>query len=763
MASENTTGITQNTLDQVLMSGYANVDAKIYNNNTPQPLPIQQITLPQIQITNQNAPNTSQQNRQLTNQFLDVNKQNFDLQSQQVSNQYNLQTQALAQSQKDAQTRNLISFGQSSFVNPAESSRNLSFVTDVNAKVRHEYNNIANQATLSLNQVATNFATQNFTALNMNRQNDVQDRQLNLSEALQRGAETGQLYNYNAETGRVENTGQLNLQGKSFDASMTGWYQDYQGQRQRTLQARQIDSNLVDATIKRQLTVSDLTGLMPDFSNIQTADGLPNYAFDFTKNTGALTVQGQLNQANLAQASYTQNLYNSMNTNQLYNQEVQAKSALLDAQIQQAKTSNSQQLLSQAEIKYKLENPKTWQAPANAPARQNLLEMKALSDLADKETNPEVKKAIQLKLANREKTHSDEFGEGDMIYYRTETEYDTKGNPTKENFYYTPNALAKYGLNGTMKWETNDPKKQEGLSTMKTALTAEFKKAFVDYASDPTKVVNKILYRNPSNNDNMVVALRSVRREKDGEVPAGYEFIELNLKGLNDVQKNEFYNKIKNAEVKGSKGDMATFNTSLQNAKNIIDEYAKLNTSTGFKTRLDPAQAMSKLNEYGIANEEPMDGISNSKALSMLLLGSNTEGNKIITSKDVGLDGFNRTLNTLKTTLNDVASKSNERKINIDADKIFQQIANGNENIQIGVNPDNSPITIQNGSKEDASLVKTMRNWYSQYVNKNMETNGKDILNALIKSNGDGLAKPSMANGNPLSVEYLFTGNYLGR
>ena len=56
-----------------------------------------------------------------------------------------------------------------------------------------------------------------------------------------------------------------------------------------------------------------------------------------------------------------------------------------------------------------------------------------------------------------------------------------------------------------------------------------------------------------------------------------------------------------------------------------------------------------------------------------------------------------------------------------------------------------------------------MRNWYSQYVNKNMETNGKDILNALIKSNGDGLAKPSMANGNPLSVEYLFTGNYLGR
>lgn len=762
MASENTTGITQNTLDQVLMSGYANVDAKIYNNNTPQPLPIQQITLPQIQITNQNAPNTSPQNRQLTNQFLDVNKKNFDLQSQQVSNQYNLQTQALAQSQKDAQTRNLISFGQSSFINPAESSRNLSFVTDVNAKVRQEYNNIANQATLSLNQVASNFATQNFTALNMNRQNDVQDRQLNLSEALQRGAETGQLYNYNPETGRVENTGQLNLQGKSFDASMTGWYQDYQGQRQRTLQARQIDSNLVDATIKRQLTVSDLTGLMPDFSNIQTADGLPNYAFDFTKNTGALTVQGQLNQANLAQAGYTQNLYNSMNTNQLYNQEVQAKSALLDAQIQQTKTSNAQQLLSQAEIKYKMDNPQTWQAPANAPARQNLLEMKALSDLADKETNPEAKKAIQLQLANKMKIHTDEYGEGDMIYYKTQTEY-KDGVPIKENFYYTPDALAKYGLNGTMEWTSNDPKKQEGITEMKKSLTEEFTKAFEKYAEDPTKTVNKLIYRNPADNNSMVVALRSVRREKDGEVPAGYEFIELNLKGLSDGQKNEFYNKIKNAEVKGSKGDMATFNNSLQNAKNIIDEYGKLNSVVGFKKTISPAEAMERLNTYGISNKEPLTDISNSKALSMLLLGSNTEGNKIITTKGIGLDGFNRTLNTLKTTLDSVAKKSNEQNIRINPDEIFLQIANGVDNIQVGINPDKSPITIQNGSKEDASLVKTMRNWYSQYVNKNMETNGKDILNALIKSNGGSLATPSMANGNPLSIEYLFTGNYLAR
>ena len=194
--STNTTGVSQQTLDQVLRSGYANINSSIFNTakSNINPLPLQQITLPPIQITEQNAPNTSIQNRQLTNQFLDVNNRNFNLQSQQIQNQYDLQTQSLQQSQKDAQSRNLMAFGQSSFVDPGDSSRNLSMVTNVNAKVNQEVRNIQNQASIQLNQVATNYA---------------QDRQFNFNEALQRGIETRQQYTYNPKTGKIEYTKEL--------------------------------------------------------------------------------------------------------------------------------------------------------------------------------------------------------------------------------------------------------------------------------------------------------------------------------------------------------------------------------------------------------------------------------------------------------------------------------------------------------------------------------------------------------------------------
>lgn len=756
--STNTTGVSQATLDQVLRSGYANIDASLFNtarSNIQAPA-LQQINLPQIQITAQNAPNTSPQNRQLTNQFLDVNQRNFDLQSQQVRNQYDLQVQSLEQSQKDAQSRNLMAFGQSSFVNPSESSRNLSMVTDVNAKVQREVRNIGSQASLQLNQIATNYATQNLNALNTNRQNDFQDRQFNLSEALQRGAETGQLYDYNRETGKVENTGKLNLAGKNFDASMTGWYNDFNNQKQRTLAAKQIDSNLIDANIKRALTVSDLTGLMPELGSAQTPDGLANSAFDFTRNTGQLTVQGQLNQAALAQSDYTRNLYGSMNNAGLYNQEVQAKSALLDAQIDQALTSRAQGEQTRAELDYLKKNPQLWQA-VSPEATNNLMEMKVLKDLMDKETDPVKKEAFAKQYFADYQKHAAEYGEGDQIYYKTVPEFDAKDNLKEEKFYYNTDALAKYGLNGAIEWSSNDPKKQEGISQMKSKLTEEFLNAFVKYPDDPSKAVNKLIYKNPGNENELVLGLRSVVKTSDGkEIPSGYEYTKVDMSKLSTEQKMQLEGELRTTIVQGSK-DMTEYNNSLKRARDIIDKYDKIDGTVA--ETLTSTKAVEALQRFGILGKEALDGYTNGKALSMLLLGSNSAGNAIIT-KDTNLASFNAGMKSLQTTLQTVANKASNDGIKIQPDEIFKQIASGDEFIQLGTGANKQPITLPNNSRGDKDLISTMIKWYDQYQTSGIQGKGSETLDTILQLN-DITQSSYNANGNPISMEYLFAGSYL--
>lgn len=759
--STNTTGVSQQTLDQVLRSGYANIDASLFNTNrgnSIQAPALQQINLPQIQITAQNAPNTSPQNRQLTNQFLDVSQRNFDLQSQQVRNQYDLQVQSLEQSQKDAQSRNLMAFGQSSFVNPSESSRNLSYVTDVNAKVQREVRNIGSQASLQLNQIATNYETQKANVLNTNRQNDFQDRQFNLSEALQRGAETGQIYDFNRETGRVENTNKLNLAGKNFDASMTGWYEDFNNQKQRTLAAKQIDSNLIDANIKRALTVSDLTGLMPELGSAQTPDGLANPNYDFTRNTGQLTVQGQLNQAALAQSDYTRNLYGSMNNAGLYNQEVQAKSALLDAQIDQALTSRAQGEQTRAELDYLKKNPQLWQA-TSPEATNNLMEMKVLKDLMDKETDPVRKEAFAKQYFADYQKHTAEYGEGDQLYYTTRAEYDAKGNLKEEKFYYNTDALAKYGLNGAMEWTSNDPRKQEGINQMKAKKTEEFLNAFVKYPDDPSKAVNKLIYKNPGNENELVLGLRSVVKTSDGkEIPSGYEYTKVDMSKLSTEQKMQLEGELRTTIVQGSK-DMTEYNNSLTRARDIIEKYDKMVPDGSVAKTLSSTEAVGALKSFGILGKEALDGYTNGKALSMLLLGSNSAGNAIIT-KDTNLGNFNAGMKSLQTTLQTVANKATNDGIKIQPDEIFKQIVNGDEFIQLGTGPNKQPITLPNNSRGDKDLINTMVKWYDQYQTSGIQGKGSETLDTILQLN-DITQSSYNANGNPISMEYLFAGSYL--
>lgn len=758
--SNNTTGVSQATLDQVIRSGYGNIDASLFNTarNGIQASALQQINLPQIQINEQNAPNTSPQNRQLTNQFLDVNQKNFNLQSQQVQNQYDLQVQSLQQSQKDAQSRNLMAFGQSSLVNPSESSRNLSYVTDVNAKVQKEVRNIGNQASLQLNQIATNYATQNLSALNTNRQNDFQDRQFNLSEALQRGAETGQLYDYNKETGKVENTGKLNLAGKNFDASMTGWYEDFNNQKQRTLAAKQVDSNLIDANIKRALTVSDLTGLMPELGSAQTPDGLANSAFDFTRNTGQLTVQGRLNESALAQSDYTKNLYGSMNNAQLYDQEVKAKSALLDAQIDQTLTSKAQGEQTRAELDFLKKNPQLWQA-TNSQTTETLMRMKVLKDLMDNETDPTKKEALAKKYFEDYKTYSAEYGEGDQLYYTTKAEFDAKGNLKEEKFYYTPDALAKYGLNGAMEWSSNDPKKQEGISQMKSKLTEEFLNAFVENGIDPTKAINKLIYKNPNGNDELVLGLRSVVKTSDGkEIPSGYEYTKIDMSKLNTEQKMQFENELRTTVSQGST-NMAEYNNSLTRARDIVDKYNKMTPNGGLSTTLKSTEAVEALQRFGILDKKPLDKYSNRQALSMLLLGSNSAGSAIVRNEPA-LTDFNAKMKTVQSTLKAVAEKARNNNIKIQPDEIFKQIASGDEFIQLGVGTNKQPITLTNNSSGDKTLINTMIKWYEQYQTSGIQGKGSETLDTILRLN-DITESSYNANGNPISMEYLFAGSYL--
>ena len=769
--ADNTTGVSQSTLNQVLLSGNANLDNQIFNTrnvNTPTLQP--QINLPSLKLDKTNAPNTSPQNIQLTNQFLDVNRQNFNLQSQQVQNQADLQNQALIQSQKDAQTRNLMLFGQGGYVNPSQSSRNLSFTTDVNARVTQQLNNTQKQATLQLNQIASNYATQNLSALNMNRQNDFQDRQFNLSEALQRGSETGQQYIYNPNTGKVENTGQLNLQGKSFDASMTGSYTDYQGQKQRTLQARQIDSNLIDAGIKRALTVSDLTGYMPsNLSSAVNADGTPNFNFDFTQQSREMTTQGKLNQAAIAQAGYTQNLYGSMNASGVYNQEVAAKSALLDAQINQAQTSNIQQTLAQAQTKYAIDNPQTWQS-VSPQATQNLLEAKLWGDKANAETDP-IKQAEFFKFkAEAENKYFAEYGKGDSLYYTTDKELNDKNQVVKETFRYKTGALAKYGLDGSQQWTTNDPKKQTGIDEMTKSLTQEFLKSFEQNPEDPSKTVNKLIFTSPKDNTNMLLAFRSVVKGSDGqEIPAGYEYKSINITGLNQADRVAFNDALDKALVNDTNNkDVKVYNNSLQNANKIIADFAAKDTTGKLSKSIPPLEFVKQLEDYGLANTGVLNGITNAKAMGMLLLGSNTAGNDIV-KDDANGSKFNSTLNSVQATLDNVQKWANANKkdpktgkdIVIDPDTIFKSIYNGDKNIQM-TSEFNSNLTMpMNESVDNAGIIKNMTKWSKNYKNKGLEQVASNNLGAILRLNNAEPGKTYDANGKPLSIEYLFSGNYL--
>lgn len=758
--STNTTGVSQQTLDQVLRSGYANINSSIFNTakSNINPPPLQQITLPPIQITEQNAPNTSIQNRQLTNQFLDVNNRNFNLQSQQIQNQYDLQTQSLQQSQKDAQSRNLMAFGQSNFIDPGDSSRNLSMVTNVNAKVNQEVRNIQNQASIQLNQVATNYATQNMAALNTNRQNDFQDRQFNLSEALQRGAETGQIYDYNKDSGKVENTNKLNLAGKNFDASMTGWYTDFNSKKERTLAARQIDSNLVDSNIKRALTVSDLTGLMPELNSAQTPDGLPNFAFDFTKNTGQLTTQGQLNQASLSQSGYTKNLYDTMNNTGLYNQEVKAKSVLLNAQIDQASTSMAQGEQTRAELDYLKKNPKLWQSTSDT-GTDALVNIKVLDDLIKKETDPAKQEMLVLQQQKQKDIYTAEYGDGDSIYYRTSIEKDAKGNITKENFNYIPDALAQHGLNGSLNWTSNDPKKQEGINKMKAELTTEFLSAFNQNGMDTTKAINKLMYAHP-NNKELMVGFRSVVKNNEGvEVPSGYEYTKIDMSNLSTQQRVAFQEELQQAKTQGKEG--VSYSNTLQTARDIIDKYVNIvPNNSNFKTSLNSTEVAKELKNFGILDKRVLDnGITNGKALTMLLLGSNSSGSKMLTD-DANLTNFNAKMNSVQSTLASVTQKAMDNNLKIDGKDVFRQMVNGNDNIQLGTDSKKQPITIPNRNKEDKNIISSMIDWYDQYQTKGIESKGMETLNTILQLNNI-KTTPYDANGSALSMEYLFSGNYL--
>lgn len=717
------TGVSQDTLNTVLRAGgisdatrfgASNIDA--IANQTALPNNLAQKIQP-IQITEQNAPNTTFQDRQLTNQFLDVNRQAFELQNQMIGNQANLQQQALTRQAKDAMNQNLLMYGASGAIDSRDSSRNLSNLTSVEAKLSQELGNVRMKALELSNQNIFNYAQQNLTGLQMNKQADFQNRQFNLQESLQRGQETGMVFEYNPATGKVESTNKLNLAGKAMEAEMTGDYTTFEGQKVRSLTGLQVDASLITNQLENAIGVSRLTGEIPNLAGIKTPDGRYNPNFDFTKGTGRLTQDALLNAGAIAQSGYNANLYGTMNEQGLYQDQV----ALERENIRTALGQNAvQQELNRLSVDYY----KQQLGEAGGQLVSNVDQ--AMEKLKNAKTPDEEARALQeLELANQGMVQK--YGEGNGLYYKIEgkPKTDSKGNIIgfENELAVDANALKKRGINFDIDFNRNNDLEKKA----QEALYKEFQDG-LSSRSDISRFINKMMVSGADKSGNEYY-LSLAARNGDGTIGNGYEFMKLNTSNMKPADKIAFT------------VDIAKAGAETPAELDVLSKLIKDYEGKGLQRNVVGATDFVKnMRASGASNGSffGVDGVTNDKIARIGFL-SNTPSFKKMIQSDVNLNKFDNDMINLRNSLEVINSKiegkglSNEQ-VNTLFEKIKTNLAEGKDTNYTVPNTGVS-ITLPKLDKEVLNSLndymlsnKDNINYAKNMIHASLPMTGKDTL-----------------------------------
>jgi len=655
----NPTGISQETLNAVLRAGqYNNLDSNRFNSSNIDRIAQQNaidtnITsqLSPININAQNAPNSTVQNRELTNAFLGVNKQAFDLQNMQIGNQANLQQQQLARNAKDAMNQNLLMYGSSGATDSRDSSRNLSNLTSTEAGLSQALGNIRMKQLELTGQNTLNFSQQNAAILQSNRQNDVQDRQLNLQEGFQRGQETGEQFQLNPVTGKVESTGKLNLAGKAMEAEMTGNYTDFMGNKTRSLTGLQVDAALRTSQVENAIGFARLTGFTPDFSTMNMETGGYNPAFDFTRNTGQLTQDARLNAGALAQSGYNSNLYNAMTRQGLYNEQVEAERSNINTAIS---NNMAQQEINKATTDY-------YKQSFGEQGAQTLSNSDAARQALANATTPEAKAQALQQIESYDKALQSQYGEGAGLYYNItkNTKLNKDGTPGSVETLYTAdaNALAKYGINFDVDFNKNNPEEEK----VQKKLEGQLQEA-MNANTDISRVINKMVVAGGNPNETFL----ALARRNGTSIGNGYDFLQINTSQMTPNDKIEFMAAV-------TKTNEANPKALDELAVNVIKKF-ETNNKLQVNRGISAPDFISAMRFKGAdrGNFLNMKGTTNEQIARLGFLG-NTPAMKSLIKADPSLQTFDNNMLSLRGAIEGIQSSSSVIS-DSEADNIIRQI-----------------------------------------------------------------------------------------
>lgn len=731
MATQNNgqTGVSQSTLDSLLKNGQdPSFDSKIFNS-----LPylgssaIEGITNPYLNNSNtpvagvrldaNNAPNTSEQNRQLSNATFDLNAQAFNNQRTAIVNNQNQQVRQLTQQAKDAQATMLQTFGQASFLMGDESSRNLSALTDNTTKLRLAVGDIANRSLELLNQNALNFAQANVQALGQSRQLDFQDRQQQFSEDITRGQEQGFVFDKGVKTSTPTMAREsFDFQKEVTGAELTG---DFRGQR--TLQGMMTDANLVSQRINQAITLGQYDGFERDLTGVTDMDGV----FDPTNRTGARSQSGQVFDLQLPGMQYDAEKNRYALESGLAQDEIDAMRQELAASYQQNKWTE--------------ENYKNIFG-GNSQVGQ----LASLYDFTMQEFLKNPNEANAAKLAELKAQIDSQVGNNNGMYYKFGgLSIDPKTGAMSANVESTPDKIIEFGFDGNADFKSSIPAVNEKLASARTDLTKYVVEQILPKGDSP-EFINKIFFSADRDGNKLLTAYKLA--DKDGKPVGGYGFYELDLSKMNIKDKAKLQEAVRDGKYTKDDGTVVgTGNKDLNNLNNVLNEFSQ---SKGLiKNRLDTSAFMGKMDQYGVSNKQVLDGVSNKQLMSLLMLSSKPGGVALFT-KDSQLTDFASFSTNMRDTvdnINEQANRANNPGM-VNTDQAFRDLVNGEKEIKLkdragNVMRDNAGREIKLNyslNDNDLKLLRNLRTWYNQYDSGN-QTYAQDYLKGILSSLGAGI------------------------
>ncbi len=733
------TGADQNILNKLNSTGQNPFnDLTLFNSNRVDQLMSNYVAnnperVTGIQVSKDNMPNSSQSSIDLANMVFKLNDQTYNTNAQNITTQENKSLNTLTQNTKDQNTQALQLFGASSLISPDQSSRNRSYVTDIGVQGQKAAMDIQNQAQTQISQLALGYAQNNVNAFTQARQLDLQDKQI---------ADQEKQFDFNKAV---------------TEAGLTGSYNG-----NRTLQGLQFDQNTINNKLQQVLSLSSLTGKMPNLTNVSS--DLQSQLTYQNSSTTPLTLQGQSSQIGLegAKAQLLQTRANlGLGVNGLdsslkpagasdaWDYSTTPAGKLNSAQIETALVTAQADKMKQQYILDSYSGQTGISGPmATLISKTQDLNSQYKEALNSPNPDNDKIKSLMSEWNDISKQIAGYQGSANKIYYNAQGSriIDKNGLPATDyssdgvNNSYIKGSLAKTGLDGDAVFSApENPSLNAQMPAIQAAFSEELKKAIT--SGNSADAINKVFY-STAGGDQAILGLR--QPGADGKAGNSYQFEQIDMTGMNAADRAKLQNAI--SEGKTVDGKTITDNTpeGLQNLQNIIKEYAD---KSGLKLQpLYVSDVINKLktdNNYkdtanNIIYNDGKTQLTNIELLPMLLSGA-TPGGLNLAKNDFG-GGQLRTLftnyNKFYNQAQQLGVTNEEMPYLIGSPKDFPALPDGTVNPF--KNTDNQKSLSDLSTWYDSLSTQTNQGQANQYtrafVSAYSAVNGNDVSDNYITS-----------------------------